>query len=201
MELCWEAKGWWPSAWASVDKCLTGQSSRATRDGLCCPLLVQLVQNQLLLAPACRPLLRYPEASYLDPQGSGGRAGRGHLSVRAEMMAGLPVGVAGASAHWVWVWGPACMHFLGGTSEMGGDGGVGNLSTKVPLSLSLRTTLQDFSSGVCARIPKFICVLLLHCFLFPFAAPFCLFFFPLCADLGLWSSNILWGQKLVPCHL
>ena len=23
------------------------------------------------------------------------------------MMAGFPVGVAGASAHWVWVWGPA----------------------------------------------------------------------------------------------
>lgn len=47
-------------------------------------------------------------------------------------MSGLPVGVAGASAHWVWVWGPACMHFLGGTSEMGRDGGVGSLSTKVP---------------------------------------------------------------------
>ena len=69
------------------------------------------------------------------------------------------------------------MHFVGGTSEMGGDGGVGSLSTKVSLSLSHKTALQDLSSGVCARIPKFTCVLLLHVFLFPFAATFCFFFF------------------------
>lgn len=109
-------------------------------------------------------------------------------------MAGLPVGVAGASAHWVWVWGSCtpCMHFLGGTSEMGGDGGVGSLSTEVPLSLSLRTTLQDLSSGVCARIPKFICVLLLFDFLFPFAAPFCLFFFPLCRP---WTMKLKYSMR------
>ena len=74
------------------------------------------------------------------------------------------------------------MHFVGGTSEMSGDGRVGSLSTKVSLSLSHKTALQDLSSGVCARIPKFTCVLLLHGFLFPFAATFCFFFvfFPLC---------------------
>ena len=93
--LHWEARGWWPSDWASVDKSLVGQGvSRTTCGGLCCPLLVQEQQSLTL---SC-PLLRYSEACCLDSQDSGGRAGRGHLSMRAEAILGLPVAVGGTQA-------------------------------------------------------------------------------------------------------
>ena len=70
-------------------------SSRTTRGGLCWP---QLVQEQQSLTLACSPLLRYSEACCLDSQGSGGRAGTGHLRMRAELILGLPVAVGSAQA-------------------------------------------------------------------------------------------------------
>ena len=96
-----------------------------------------LVQEQQSLTLACSPLLRYPEASCVDPQGSGGRAGGGHLSVRAEMMAGLPVGVAGASAHWVWVWGLHSVHALPGWNFRNGWGWRGRQSQHQSLSVAV----------------------------------------------------------------
>lgn len=203
MELCWEAKGWWPSAWGSADKCLAGQSSRATRGGLCCPRWSRNNSHWHFPVAPCWDTQK--PAGYLQiPPGFWRKSWRTALKCEGWDDGGASCGCSWSFCTLGVGLGSCtqCMHFVGGTSEMSGDGRVGSLSTKVSLSLSHKTALQDLSSGVCARIPKFTCVLLLHGFLFPFAATFCFFLFSfLCAGLGLWSPNIPWSQKLVPCHL